>query len=157
MQFVGPVARAFVALAVAGLILPLSGAADSAPQERGARLIEVAPTGPWPDDLLRPEGKTRWDLTGIPAGAVRLVSWIPIDGAVALRESAEPPETDIMVESAEEAARRFVEAGGRIVAGPFDIKIGKCVVVADPWGNQLVLLDSTKGLLQTDENGYVIS
>lgn len=67
-----------------------------------------------------------------------------------------PPETDIKVASAEEAARQFVEAGGSIVAGPFDIKIGKCVVVADPWGNQLVLLDSTKGLLKTDKDGFVI-
>ena len=66
------------------------------------------------------------------------------------------PETDIKVASAEEACHRFVEAGGSIVAGPFDIKIGKCVVVADPWGNKLVLLDTTKGELQTDEHGYVI-
>ena len=52
--------------------------------------------------------------------------------------------------------QRFVEAGGSIVAGPFDIKIGKCVVVKDPWGNHLVLLDSTKGLLQTDAAGNVV-
>ncbi len=66
------------------------------------------------------------------------------------------PETDIEVASAQEAALRFVEAGGSIVSGPFDIKIGKCVVVAHPWGNQLVLLDSTKGLLKTDKDGNVI-
>lgn len=66
------------------------------------------------------------------------------------------PETDIMVASAEEAAGRFVEAGGTIVAGPFEIKIGKCVVVADPWGNKLVLLDCTKGLLKTNSDGFVI-
>ncbi len=73
-----------------------------------------------------------------------------------LRESPDPPETDLKVESAEAAARRFVEAGGKVVAGPFDIKIGRCVVVADPWGNKLVLLDSSKGLLKTDANGNVI-
>jgi catechol 2,3-dioxygenase-like lactoylglutathione lyase family enzyme len=66
------------------------------------------------------------------------------------------PETDIMVASADEAARRFVAAGGSIVRGPFDIKIGKCLVVADPWGNKLVLLDCTKGLLKTSADGYVI-
>jgi catechol 2,3-dioxygenase-like lactoylglutathione lyase family enzyme len=66
------------------------------------------------------------------------------------------PETDILVASAEHAARAIVEAGGIIVAGPFDIKIGKCVVVADPFGNKLVLLDATKGLLRTDEKGFVI-
>ena len=66
------------------------------------------------------------------------------------------PETDIEVASAEKAALRFAEAGGSIVSGPFDIKIGKCVVVADPWGNKLVLLDSTKGLLKTDKDGFVV-
>ncbi len=66
------------------------------------------------------------------------------------------PETDIMVDSAEDAARRFCEAGGKIVAGPFDIRIGKCVVVDDPWGNRLVLLDCTKGTLKTDKNGWVL-
>ena len=70
---------------------------------------------------------------------------------------SKPPETDIEVNSAEFAARRFVEAGGSVQVEPFDIKIGKCVVVADPWGNQLVLLDSTKGLLKTDKDGNVIS
>jgi lactoylglutathione lyase len=66
-------------------------------------------------------------------------------------------ETDIKVESAVEAADRFKAAGGSIVAGPFDIAIGKCVVVKDPWGNHLVLLDSSKGLLKTGEDGFVIS
>ncbi|MCX6345469.1 MAG: VOC family protein [Armatimonadetes bacterium] len=66
-------------------------------------------------------------------------------------------ETDIKVESAVAAADRFVTAGGSIIAGPFDIAIGKCVVVQDPWSNQLVLLDTSKGLLRTDEDGFVIS
>ena len=71
--------------------------------------------------------------------------------------SPRQPETDIEVASAQDAARKFVEAGGSIVSGPFEIKIGKCVVVADPWDNRLVLLDSTKGLLKTDNTGKVIS
>lgn len=76
---------------------------------------------------------------------------------IVLHHSDAPQETDIKVESAVEAAERFAAAGGAIVAGPFDIAIGKCVVVKDPWGNQLVLLDCTKGVLQTNEDGYVIS
>lgn len=78
------------------------------------------------------------------------------DSELVLGVSENPPETDLTVESADDAARRFVEAGGTVVVGPFDIKIGKCVVVKDPWGNQLVLLDTTKGLLKTDENGFVV-
>ena len=75
---------------------------------------------------------------------------------IVIRETPDPPETDILVDSAVEAAERFRTAGGSIVAGPFDISIGKCVVVRDPWGNQLVLLDCSKGLLKTGSNGYVI-
>lgn len=73
-----------------------------------------------------------------------------------LRQNDARSETDIKVKSAIEAAKRFEAAGGTVVAGPFDIAIGKCVVVQDPWGNHLVLLDSSKGLLETDENGFVI-
>jgi hypothetical protein len=38
---------------------------------------------------------------------------------------------------------------------PFDIQIGRCVVVTDPWGNLLVLLDTSQGLLFTDEAGNI--
>ncbi len=65
-------------------------------------------------------------------------------------------ETDIKVESALEAADRFRAAGGTVVVEPRDIPIGKCTVVQDPWGNQFVLLDCSKGLLKTDGDGYVI-
>ncbi len=65
-------------------------------------------------------------------------------------------EIDFLVDSAEEAALRFVEAGGKIVVPPFDIQIGRCVVVEDPWGTKLVLLDISKGLLLTDLDGNII-
>jgi predicted enzyme related to lactoylglutathione lyase len=65
-------------------------------------------------------------------------------------------EVDIKVESADRAAELFEATGGRIIHGPFDIRIGRCVVVADPWGNELVLLDTCKGLLATDAEGNVI-
>ncbi len=66
------------------------------------------------------------------------------------------PETDLLVASADAAAERFARAGGRIVVAPFDIQIGRAVVVEDPWGNQLVLLDATKGWLLTDADGQVV-
>ncbi len=78
------------------------------------------------------------------------------DGELVLGVSENAPETDLTVESAEDAARRFVEAGGTVIRETRDIKIGKCVVVKDPWGNQLVLLDTTKGLLKTDTEGFVV-
>ena len=60
------------------------------------------------------------------------------------------------VESAEAAAVHFEEAGGKIIVPPFDIQIGRAVVVEDPWGNPFVLLDASKGLLVTDADGNVI-
>ncbi len=66
------------------------------------------------------------------------------------------PEINLKVHSVDVAAVRFEAAGGKIVVPPFDIQIGRCVVVQDPWGNQFVLLDSSKGLLITDAEGNVI-
>ena len=66
-------------------------------------------------------------------------------------------ETDLTVSSVEAATAMITEAGGRVVVQPFDIKIGRCAVVADPWGNRLVLLDNTKGHLITDERGSVVA
>lgn len=65
-------------------------------------------------------------------------------------------EVDLLVHSADEAANLIEQAGGKVVVPPFDIQIGRCVVVEDPWGNPLVLLDASKGLLRTDTDGNVI-
>ncbi len=67
-----------------------------------------------------------------------------------------PPEVDLMVDSVPAAIERFCQAGGSRVHGPFPIRIGLCAVVVDPWGNRLVLLDASKGLLQTDAEKRVI-
>jgi lactoylglutathione lyase len=75
---------------------------------------------------------------------------------IVLQTEEDGQEIDLKVESADAAAARFVEAGGVILVPPFDIQIGRCVVVADPWGNPLVLLDTSKGLLITDEDGSII-
>lgn len=69
------------------------------------------------------------------------------DAELVLQTERQQPETDILVASADAAAERFVRAGGRVVKAPFDIQIGRCTVVEDPWGNTLVLLDMTSGPL----------
>jgi predicted enzyme related to lactoylglutathione lyase len=58
------------------------------------------------------------------------------------------PETDLLVESVEEAVARITEAGGTLVAGPDDIEVGKVAVVEDPFGNRLTLVDLTNGRLR---------
>ena len=64
-------------------------------------------------------------------------------------------EPNWLVESADAAAERFLAAGGRVVHGPFDIPVGRAVVVADPFDNVLLLLDVSKGLYQVDDAGAV--
>ena len=62
---------------------------------------------------------------------------------------------DLKVDNVKDALNKFVEAGGRILDGPFDIDVGKCAVVADPWGNEYCLLDTIKGTYDTDADGLV--
>ena len=65
-------------------------------------------------------------------------------------------EIDFLVESADRAAREVEQAGGKVMVQPFDIQIGRCVVVRDPWDNELVLLDMSKGQLLTDNDGNIL-
>ena len=57
------------------------------------------------------------------------------------------PEVDVNYEVEDVAAAlpTMVEAGCRVVAGPFPIAIGNCAVVTDPFDNSLTLVDMTKG------------
>jgi lactoylglutathione lyase len=75
---------------------------------------------------------------------------------IVLHTERQGPEIDLQVACADDAAVQIEEAGGKVIAPPFDIQIGRCVVVRDPWENELVLLDTTKGLLETDADGNVI-
>jgi predicted enzyme related to lactoylglutathione lyase len=78
------------------------------------------------------------------------------DTEIVLHTAEHRQEIDLKVEAVDAATARFVAAGGTVLVPPFDIQIGRCVVVADPWGNPLVLLDTSKGLLITDDAGNII-
>ena len=78
------------------------------------------------------------------------------DAEIVIQTERPEAEVNLLVQSAEKAAELIVEAGGRIVEGPFDIRIGRCAVVQDPWGNRLVVLDMSKGRLVTDAEGNVV-
>ena len=78
------------------------------------------------------------------------------DAELVLHTDQRPIETDLKVESVPDAIERFTQAGGTLVAGPFEIRIGRCAVLRDPWNNPLVVLDASKGLLETDASGRVI-
>ncbi len=77
------------------------------------------------------------------------------DAELVLQTERPYSEVDWLVDSVDAAAAHFVSAGGRVEVFPFDIKIGRCVIVRDPWGNRLVLLDMSKGPLKTDTTGRV--
>jgi len=63
---------------------------------------------------------------------------------------------DFKVDSVVDSVVKIIDAGGRVIDGPFDIPIGKCAVVRDKWKNQYVILDMTKGRYVTDESGNVV-
>jgi lactoylglutathione lyase len=66
------------------------------------------------------------------------------------------PEVDLLVDSADHTAVKFRRAGGKVLNGPFDIPVGRCAVIVDPFGNEYVALDLSKGLLKTDSERNVI-
>lgn len=61
-----------------------------------------------------------------------------------------------LVTSVDEAVADIVAAGGRVVVGSVAIPVGRLAVVADPFGNELVLLDLSAGRYRTDPAGNVV-
>lgn len=77
------------------------------------------------------------------------------DGQLVMSTTLDP-ETNILVESVEHAAKVFEKAGGKVVSPPEDIAVGKVVIVEDAFGNRLTLVDFSKGFYKTDESGNVV-
>jgi lactoylglutathione lyase len=77
------------------------------------------------------------------------------EAELVLQTEDQRQEVDLLVDSADEAVRFIEQAGGQVIVPPFDIQIGRCAVIQDPWGNPLVLLDTSNGLLKTDSEGNV--
>ena len=69
------------------------------------------------------------------------------DAELVLQTERQGARVDLLVEDVRAAVQRFVAAGGRVVVDPFPIEIGLCAVVADPDGNELELLDMSRGPL----------
>ena len=65
------------------------------------------------------------------------------------------PQVQFKVESVEAELPGMIQAGFTVQSGPFDIDIGKCVVLCDPWGNTFCMLDLTKGTYDVDTMGNV--
>lgn len=65
------------------------------------------------------------------------------------------PETDVLVGDVDNAYAAFLKAGGEAGEPPFDIAIGRCARVRDPFGNVIVMLDQSKGRLTTSADKQV--
>jgi len=61
-----------------------------------------------------------------------------------------------LVTSVDDAVERLVAAGGRVVSPPAAIPVGRVAVVADPFGNALILVDLSAGTYVTDATGHVV-
>jgi predicted enzyme related to lactoylglutathione lyase len=83
--------------------------------------------------------------TGTAAG-VRM----PDSGTQIVLATARPAATDLLVESVDDAVAAVVAAGGSVVVVPLDIPVGRAAVVADPFGNELSIVDLSKGRYAPD-------
>lgn len=66
------------------------------------------------------------------------------------------PSIQFKVDSVEEVLPKILSTGGKVISAPFDINIGHCAVIVDPWDNSYCILDMTNGTYQVDKNGNVI-
>lgn len=78
------------------------------------------------------------------------------DTELVLQTERPEPEVNLLVASADRAAETIRQAGGEVEVPPFDLRVGRCAVLRDPWGNRLVVLDLSRGRLVTDEQGNVV-
>jgi predicted enzyme related to lactoylglutathione lyase len=50
-----------------------------------------------------------------------------------------------LVEDVTDVVAQLGTRGCQVIVPPFEVRIGKCAVLADPFGNMLNLIDMTKG------------
>jgi predicted enzyme related to lactoylglutathione lyase len=53
-----------------------------------------------------------------------------------------------LVEDVTGAVAELTAAGCKVIVAPFEVRIGKCAVLVDPFGNRLNLIDMTKGPIE---------
>ena len=54
-------------------------------------------------------------------------------------------EVHYLVDDVVDAVAHFAVHGCQVLVAPFDITIGKCAVISDPFGTRLCILDMAKG------------
>jgi lactoylglutathione lyase len=70
------------------------------------------------------------------------------DAEIVLHSDSDIPsrvEAHYLVDDVGGAVEAYQREGCRVLVAPFDITIGKCAVIEDPFGVRLCILDMTKG------------
>ena len=69
------------------------------------------------------------------------------DAEIVLHDNPFPKDIGVhyLVDDVVKAVEHFAAQGCIIREAPFDIVIGKCAVLEDPFGNPIAILDMTKG------------
>jgi predicted enzyme related to lactoylglutathione lyase len=70
------------------------------------------------------------------------------DAEIVLHNSAEIPnkvEVHYLVDDVVAAVKSYAEKGCRILVPPFEVLIGKCAAIQDPFATTICLLDQTSG------------
>jgi lactoylglutathione lyase len=80
------------------------------------------------------------------------------DAEIVLHRDLDLPssvEVHYLVDDVVAAVAYYEEQGCHILVAPFDITIGKCAVIKDPFGTRLCILDLTKGLRPLNLTGSI--
>jgi catechol 2,3-dioxygenase-like lactoylglutathione lyase family enzyme len=64
-------------------------------------------------------------------------------------------EVDFLVDSLDEAVAQLVRSGASLQLEPFDIPVGRVARLVDPFGNELTVLELSRGRYVTDGDGTV--
>lgn len=70
------------------------------------------------------------------------------DAEIVLHNESDIPsnvEVYYLVDNVESAVSELQKKECTTIVGPFDISIGKCAIIRDPFGTRLCILDMTKG------------
>jgi len=70
------------------------------------------------------------------------------DAEIVLHNNAEIPnkvEVHYLVDDVVAAVKSYGEKGCRVLVPPFDVLIGKCAVIQDPFGTRICVLDLSSG------------
>jgi len=77
------------------------------------------------------------------------------DAEIVLHDNPEIPRdcnVHYLVDSVDQTVATLTAAGCKVVVAPFEVRIGRCAIMCDPMGNNLNLIDMSKGPIATSKS-----